>query len=82
MGLENLLQGMVFSPVPFQSNQVVPPGSEQDSEQQGKGLISAFQGIFNDSLTRIFHPNDVCITLSSSIHFINSSLCKIFGSTT
>ncbi|KAM4079787.1 hypothetical protein ACJW30_09G141500 [Castanea mollissima] len=65
------LLGMVFSPVPFQSNQVVPPGSEQDTEQQGKGLISAFQGIFNDSLTRIFHPNDVNLLPEVDLHGVS-----------
>ncbi|XP_075637137.1 aladin isoform X3 [Castanea sativa] len=65
------LLGMVFSPVPFQSNQVVLPGSEQDTEQQGKGLISAFQGIFNDSFTRIFHPNDVNLLPEVDLHGVS-----------
>ncbi|KAK4581225.1 hypothetical protein RGQ29_024768 [Quercus rubra] len=65
------LLGMVFSPVPFQSNQVVPPSSEQDTEQQGKGLISAFQGILNDSLTRIFHPNDVNLLPEVDLHGVS-----------
>ena len=55
----------MFSPVPFQSYQVVvPPSSEQDTEQQEritqrKGFISAFQGIINDFLIRPFYPNHV-----------------------
>lgn len=65
------LLGMVFSPVPFQSNQVVPPSSEQDTEQQGKGLISAFQGILNDSLTRIFHPNHVNLLPEVDLHGVS-----------
>lgn len=65
------LLGMVFSPVPFQSNQVVPPSSEQDTEQQGKGLISAFQGILNDSLTRIFRPNDVNLLPEVDLHGVS-----------
>lgn len=65
------LLGMVFSPVPFQSNQVVPPSSEQDTEQQGKGLISAFQGFLNDSLTRIFHPNHVNLLPEVDLHGVS-----------
>ncbi|XP_030927471.1 aladin [Quercus lobata] len=65
------LLGMVFSPVPFQSNQVVPPSSEQDTEQQGKGLISAFQGILNDSLNRIFHPNHVNLLPEVDLHGVS-----------
>lgn len=61
-------QGLVFSPVPFQSEQLVPPAPDNDAEQDGrttgdnsqrKGLLSAFQGLVNDSLRRLFHPNDV-----------------------
>ncbi|KAK9987002.1 hypothetical protein SO802_031953 [Lithocarpus litseifolius] len=65
------LLGMVFSPVPFQSNQVVPPSSEQDTEQQGKALISAFQGVLNASLTRIFHPNDVNLLPEVDLHGVS-----------
>lgn len=65
------LLGMVFSPVPFQSNQVVPPSSEQDTEQQGKGLISAFQGILNHSLARIYHPNDVNLLPEVDLHGVS-----------
>lgn len=65
------LLGMVFSPVPFQSNQVVPPSSEQDTEQQGKGLISTFQGILNHSLARIFHPNDVNLLPEVDLHGVS-----------
>lgn len=58
----------MFSPVPFQSEQLVPPASNNDAEQEGrttgdsvqrKGLLGAFQGLINESLRRLFCPNDV-----------------------
>ncbi|KAF5750330.1 aladin isoform X1 [Tripterygium wilfordii] len=63
--------GMVFSAVPFQSEQLVStPSPERDTERQERtngetaqrkiGLASALRGIVNDSLKRLFyHPNDV-----------------------
>ncbi|BBH07019.1 Transducin/WD40 repeat-like superfamily protein [Prunus dulcis] len=57
--------GMVFSPVPFQSDQLVrPPSPEQDDQQVAttaptKGLLQTLQGILNRSLTPLFHPNHV-----------------------
>ncbi|GMY19829.1 aladin isoform X1 [Fagus crenata] len=71
------LLGMVFSPVPFQSYQVlVPPSSEQDTEQQEritqrKGFISAFQGIINDFLIRPFHPNHVNLLPEVDLHGVS-----------
>lgn len=60
---------MVFSPVPFQSDQTAPASFEQDAEQQEgritsdraqrKGLVETLQGIFNRSIKCLFHPNDV-----------------------
>jgi hypothetical protein len=60
---------MVFSPVPFQYGQTAPASFEQDTEQQEgmmtsdkaqrKGVVETLQGIFNRSIKRLFHPNDV-----------------------
>ncbi|KAF7819182.1 aladin isoform X1 [Senna tora] len=61
------LLGLVFSPVPFQSEQLVPPTPDNDVEQEGritgdnvqrKGLLAAFQGLVNDSLRHLY-ANDV-----------------------
>ncbi|KAI4300945.1 hypothetical protein L6164_034270 [Bauhinia variegata] len=61
--------GLVFSPVPFQSEQLVsPPAVENDAEQEGrateesvqrKGLVAVLQGLVGDSFRRLFNPNDV-----------------------
>ncbi|KAK9290378.1 hypothetical protein L1049_008547 [Liquidambar formosana] len=61
------LLGMVFSPVPFQSDQVLSQSPEHGAEQGGrtgdsvdrKGLVAALQGILGDELKRLFHPNHV-----------------------
>ncbi|KAL5546887.1 hypothetical protein UlMin_006574, partial [Ulmus minor] len=58
------LLGMVFSPVPFQLEQLVrSPSPEQDTEQpitaERKSIVATLQGVFNDSVRRLFHPNDV-----------------------
>ncbi|XP_060671691.1 aladin [Ziziphus jujuba] len=58
------LLGMVFSPVAFQLDQPVqPPSPEGDAEGAvttgRKSTIGTLQGIFTDSLKRLFHPNDV-----------------------
>ncbi|XP_021831355.1 aladin isoform X1 [Prunus avium] len=57
--------GMVFSPVPFQPDQLArPPSPDQDDQQVAttastKGLLQNLQGILNRSLTPLFHPNHV-----------------------
>uniref|UniRef100_A0A2P2MAZ9 Uncharacterized protein MANES_10G077600 n=1 Tax=Rhizophora mucronata TaxID=61149 RepID=A0A2P2MAZ9_RHIMU len=60
--------GMVFSPVPFQPEQLVATSAEQEMEQQGridgesvqrKGLAKALQGIVNSSIKRFLNPNYV-----------------------
>lgn len=58
------LLGMVFSPVPFQSDQLArSPSPENNAEQaiavEGKGIVTTLQEIVNDSFKRLFHPNDV-----------------------
>ncbi|CAN6576767.1 unnamed protein product [Malus baccata var. baccata] len=55
--------GMVFSPLPFQSDQLVqPPSPDHDAEQvvttsPTKGFLKNLQGIIN--LTPLFRPNHV-----------------------
>lgn len=62
--------GMVFSPVPFQWDQLLALSPEHGAEQppqvtgesvapRRKDLSTALQRIVNDSLKRFFHPNDV-----------------------
>lgn len=57
------VQGMVFSPLPFQSDQLVqPPSPDHDAEQvvttsTTKGFLKNLQGIIN--LTPLFRPNHV-----------------------
>ncbi|KAF3441416.1 hypothetical protein FNV43_RR15330 [Rhamnella rubrinervis] len=56
--------GMVFSPVAFQLDQPVqPPSPEHNAERAntsgGKTIVETLQGIFGDSIRRLFHPNDV-----------------------
>ncbi|KAK0596478.1 hypothetical protein LWI29_016044 [Acer saccharum] len=62
------LLGMVFSPVSFQSDEVVSRSPDQpEIEQQGRGngeaealsLVSALRGILNNYFKSIFHPNHV-----------------------
>ncbi|KAF4359969.1 hypothetical protein F8388_004476 [Cannabis sativa] len=60
------LLGTVFSPVVFQLDQPVrPPSPELDAEPLGtverKGIVATLQEIVNDSLKRLFHPNDVSL---------------------
>ncbi|KAJ7942526.1 Aladin-related family protein, partial [Quillaja saponaria] len=64
------LLGMVFSPVPFQSQQLVPPTSENEAEQEGrttdessqsKNLVAVLQVVVKDSLRRFFYPIDVSL---------------------
>ena len=59
----------MFSPVSFQSEQLAPLAPENDTEQEGrtvgesverKSLGAVLQGLVNESLRRIFYPNDVC----------------------
>ncbi|RVX04899.1 Aladin [Vitis vinifera] len=61
--------GMVFSPVPFQWDQLLALSPEHGAEQppqvtgesvapRRKDLSTALQRIVNDSLKRFFHPND------------------------
>lgn len=54
----------MFSPVPFQSDQLArSPSPENNAEQaiavEGKGIVTTLQEIVNDSFKRLFHPNDV-----------------------
>ncbi|XP_059668260.1 aladin [Cornus florida] len=59
--------GIVFSPVPFQSDDLLPPSTEQGFEQhertvesvQRKGLSEALQAVCRDTFKRLFHPNYV-----------------------
>ncbi|XP_054802595.1 aladin [Prosopis cineraria] len=62
------LLGLVFSPVPFQPEQLVSPTTDYDAEQDGrtagdgvqrKGLLAVLLGLVNESLGRLFRPNDV-----------------------
>lgn len=62
---------MVFSPVPFQSDQLAAPSlPEQDDEQQQetianleglqtKGMVATLQGIASKYLRRLLNPTDV-----------------------
>ncbi|KAE8125106.1 hypothetical protein FH972_019941 [Carpinus fangiana] len=75
------LLGMVFSPVPFQSGQTAPVSFEQDTEQQEgrmtsdraqrKGVVETLQGIFNRSIKRLFHPNDVNLLPEVDLHGVS-----------
>ena len=58
----------MFSPVPFQPEQLGSTGEDQESEQQErnngesderKGLMKSLQYLVNDSIKRIFYPNCV-----------------------
>ena len=54
----------MFSPVPFQWDQQAGPASpeingEQPATTERKGLVATLQEAVNDSLKRLFHPNDV-----------------------
>ncbi|PON80671.1 WD repeat containing protein [Parasponia andersonii] len=58
------LLGTVFGSVPFQLDQIVPPPSPELNSEQAmttgrKGVIATLQEMVNDSLKRLFHPNDV-----------------------
>ncbi|KAG5252639.1 aladin-related family protein [Salix suchowensis] len=66
--------GMVFSPVPFQPEQLGSTGEDQESEHQErnsgesderKGLMKSLQYLVNDSIKRIFYPN--CVHLLPEI---------------
>ncbi|XP_021901360.1 aladin [Carica papaya] len=70
------LLGMIFSPIPFQSD----PGPQQDAEQQGNGndedvqvtgLVGKLQGLISDSLKRVFHPNDVNLLPEVNLHGVS-----------
>lgn len=55
---------MVFSPVAFQLDQPVQPPSPEDNADRaispgGKSIVGTLQGIFGDTIRRLFHPNDV-----------------------
>ncbi|KAJ6967822.1 hypothetical protein NC653_035910 [Populus alba x Populus x berolinensis] len=67
-------QGMVFSPVPFQPEQLGSTGENQESEHQErnngesverKGLMKSLQYLVNDSIKRMFYPN--CVHLLPEI---------------
>ncbi|KAE8651166.1 hypothetical protein Csa_002057 [Cucumis sativus] len=61
--------GMVFSPVPFQSDFLVSPTPEPKNEPrndevngeiiQRKGVIASLQGFIEGSVNRLLRPNDV-----------------------
>ncbi|PON89796.1 WD repeat containing protein [Trema orientale] len=58
------LLGTVFGSVPFPLDQIVPPPSPELNSEQAittgrKGVLATLQEIVNDSLKRLFHPNDV-----------------------
>lgn len=75
------LLGMVFSPVPFQSDQIVPPSLEQDTEQQEgrinseraqeRGLVATLRGIFNHSVKGLFHPDNVNLLPEVDLHGVS-----------
>ena len=61
---------MVFSPVPFQCDQLLavspehgeeqpPQATREDVAPRGKGLSAALQRIVNDCLKQSFYPSDV-----------------------
>lgn len=54
----------MFSPVPFQSDPLVRPLSpeingEQANGVERKGILGTLQELANNSLKRLFYPNDV-----------------------
>lgn len=66
--------GMVFSPIPFQPEQLGSTGENQESEYQErnngesverKGLMKSLQYLVNDSIKRMFYPN--CVHLLPEI---------------
>lgn len=66
--------GMVFSPIPFQPEQLGSTGENQESEHQErnngesverKGLMKSLQYLVNDSIKRMFYPN--CVHLLPEI---------------
>lgn len=66
--------GMVFSPIPFQPEQLGSTGENQESEHQErnngesverKGLMKSLQYLANDSIKRMFYPN--CVHLLPEI---------------
>ncbi|CAK7339887.1 unnamed protein product [Dovyalis caffra] len=66
--------GMVFSPIPFQPEQLGSTGKDQETEHQErnngesferKGLVKSLQYLVNDSIKRMFYPN--CVHLLPEI---------------
>ncbi|KAH8485871.1 hypothetical protein H0E87_027347 [Populus deltoides] len=66
--------GMVFSPIPFQPEQLGSTGENQESEHQDrnngesverKGLMKSLQYLVNDSIKRMFYPT--CVHLLPEI---------------
>ncbi|XP_002527374.3 aladin isoform X1 [Ricinus communis] len=53
--------GMVFSPIQFQADPVAVPSGEQETLEQGtpNSLFKALQVFANDSIRRVFYPNNV-----------------------
>lgn len=56
--------GMVFTPVPFQSDELASSSpdrqeSEQRGREEGEGLVSTLHGIINNSIKPFFHPDHV-----------------------
>ncbi|GMP98075.1 hypothetical protein CsSME_00046097 [Camellia sinensis var. sinensis] len=72
--------GIVFSAVSFRTDHLLPsPNPEQGSEQLGRidesvqrnSWSAALQGIFSNSLKRLFHPNDVKLLPEVDLHAVS-----------
>ncbi|CAL5431491.1 unnamed protein product [Camellia sinensis] len=72
--------GIVFSAVSFRTDHLLPsPNPEQGSEQLGRidesvqrnSWSAALQGIFSNSLKRLFHPNDVKLLPEVDLHGVS-----------
>lgn len=71
--------GIIFSPVPFQSDYLVSPSSEQDTEQRevtevnlpNKVLSKALELILSGSLKCIFRSNDVKLLPEVDLHGVS-----------
>ncbi|CAL5356748.1 unnamed protein product [Camellia sinensis] len=71
---------IVFSAVSFRTDHLLPsPNPEQGSEQLGRidesvqrnSWSAALQGIFSNSLKRLFHPNDVKLLPEVDLHGVS-----------
>ncbi|KAL7197816.1 hypothetical protein ACSBR2_020356 [Camellia fascicularis] len=72
--------GIVFSAVSFRTDHLLPsPNPEQGSEQLGRidesvqrnSWSAALQGIFSNSLKRLFHPNDLKLLPEVDLHGVS-----------